>query len=152
MQVNYFNRLIISDTSCLIALTNINRLGLLKELCNTVYITPEIATEYGVPLPDWIQVNPVKDTKKLQAIETILDLGESSAIALALETENPLLILDDKKARSYAKHLGFSLTGTLGLLLAAHRAGVLKDVDTIIIELKQHNFRMPTDLGRFLNP
>jgi predicted nucleic acid-binding protein len=42
------------------------------------------------------------------------------------------LILDDKKARNYARYLGLSLTGTLGLLLAAHQAGMLEEIDTII--------------------
>jgi predicted nucleic acid-binding protein len=151
MQSNYFNKLIISDTSCLIVLTNINRLDLLKDLCNTVYITPEVAAEYGLPLPPWIQVVPVQDTKKIQAIETVLDLGESTAIALALETENCLLILDDNKARRYAKHIGLSLTGTLGLLLAAQKAGLLKEVRTIVDELKTHNFRIPPDAEKYFS-
>jgi predicted nucleic acid-binding protein len=56
-------------------------LDLLKELCKVVYITPEVAAEYGETLPDWIQVIPVKDTLMIQAIHTVLDLGESTAIA-----------------------------------------------------------------------
>jgi predicted nucleic acid-binding protein len=124
-------------------------LDLLKELCKIVYITPEVAAEYGEPLPDWIQAIPVKDTQKIQAIRTNLDLGESSAIALALETENSLLVLDEKKARSYAKHLGLSLTGTLGLLLLAHKAGLIESLDTILAELKQHNFRIPPDMEKY---
>jgi predicted nucleic acid-binding protein len=69
MQTNYFDKLIISDTSCLTAFTNINRLNLLKELCKIIYVTPEVAAEYGEPLPDWIQIVPVKDAQKIRAIE-----------------------------------------------------------------------------------
>lgn len=43
MPNSYYRKLIISDTSCLIALTNIGRLDLLKDLCKVVYITPEVA-------------------------------------------------------------------------------------------------------------
>jgi predicted nucleic acid-binding protein len=148
MHANYFNKLIISDTSCLIALTNIGRLDLLRDLCKTVYVTPEVSEEYGVPLPDWIQIMAVKDAKKIQTIETFLDLGESSAIALALETENSLLILDDGKARRYAKHIGLPLTGTLGLLLVAQEVGILEDFDTIISKLKENNFRIPSSIEK----
>jgi predicted nucleic acid-binding protein len=35
-----------------------------------------------------------------------MGLGESSAIALAAEVENPLLILDDWQARHFATNLG----------------------------------------------
>ncbi|GHV87158.1 hypothetical protein AGMMS50255_4540 [Spirochaetia bacterium] len=72
MPNSYYRKLIISDTSCLIALTNIGRLDLLKELCRIVYITPEVAAEYGAALPDWIQVIPVKDPLMIQAIHTEL--------------------------------------------------------------------------------
>jgi predicted nucleic acid-binding protein len=149
MQANYFDKLVISDTSCLIALTNINRLDLLRQLCNTIYITPEVAAEYEESLPGWIRVISVKDARKIQAIRTNLDLGESSAIALALETENSLLVLDEKKARGYAKHLGLPLTGTLGLLLTANKAGLIENLDTVINELKQHNFRMPPNMENY---
>ena len=35
----------------------------------------------------------------VEALKTQIDDGEAQAIALALELENALLILDDKKAR-----------------------------------------------------
>ena len=42
-------------------------------------------------------------------INSSLDIGESSAIALASEYENPLLILDDIKARNFAKSLNINI-------------------------------------------
>jgi predicted nucleic acid-binding protein len=65
MPKDYFDSVIISDTSCLIALTNIERLSLLRELCHTVIITPEVAGEYGEPLPKWIQIIPVRDSGRI---------------------------------------------------------------------------------------
>jgi predicted nucleic acid-binding protein len=144
------NKIIISDTSCLIALTNIKRLEILRLVCRTVLITPEIAAEYGEPLPDWIIVSPVHDSAKTHIIEKTLDLGESSAIALALETQDPMLILDDAQARSYALDLGLSITGTLGILIMAHRQGIITDIDKIIADLKACCFRLPPDLSDIL--
>jgi predicted nucleic acid-binding protein len=151
MPSSYYSKLIISDTSCLIALTNIRRLDLLKELCKVVYITPEVAAEYGEALPDWIQVIPVKDALKVQTINNDLDLGESTAIALALETQNSLLILDDGKARRFAKNIGLTMTGTLGLLITAYKAGILPDFNIVIEKLRKHNFRIPANIDKYLS-
>jgi predicted nucleic acid-binding protein len=150
MPSSYYSKLIISDTSCLIALTNIGRLALLKELCKVVYITPEVAAEYGEALPDWIQVIPVKDGLAVQTINSVLDLGESTAIALALETQNSLLILDDEKARRFAKNSGLAMTGTLGLLITAYKAGILPDFNLVIDDLRKHHFRIPANIDKYL--
>jgi predicted nucleic acid-binding protein len=146
MPPNFFDKVIISDTSCLIALTNIGCLDVLRQVCQTVLITPEIAMEYGEELPPWITVVPVQDSEKTRLIQTILDFGESSAIALALETKEPLLILDDAQARLFAVDLGLSITGTLGVLIAAYRRGIILDFDAVIASLKACGFRLPRDL------
>ncbi|MDR3199955.1 MAG: DUF3368 domain-containing protein [Spirochaetales bacterium] len=150
MHPDFFDKVIISDTSCLIALTNIKRLEILRQVCRTVLVTPEIAAEYGEPLPDWISVVPVYDAAKTLLIGKTLDPGESSAIALALETKDPLLILDDAKARSYALDIGLSITGTLGILIAACRQGIVTDIDPIIAGLKACDFRLPPGLPDIL--
>jgi len=58
-------RVIISDTSCLIAFTNAHRLDVLKNTFNTIEITPDIKKEYEVKkddiLPDWIVVKEPKN-------------------------------------------------------------------------------------------
>lgn len=44
------SKLIIADTSCLIALERINRLALLEILFEKITITPEIRREFGINL------------------------------------------------------------------------------------------------------
>jgi len=44
-------RKVISNTSCLIALSNIQELNLLEKVYGEIYITPEVATEFGETLP-----------------------------------------------------------------------------------------------------
>jgi predicted nucleic acid-binding protein len=151
MPPNFFDKAIISDTSCLIALANTGNLDILRQVCQTVLITPEIAGEYGEELPAWIMVTPVRDHEKTRLIEKVLDPGESSAIALALETEEPLLILDDAQARSFARGLGLAITGTLGILIAAFRQGIIADIDPVISSLKACDFRLPRDLPAILS-
>jgi predicted nucleic acid-binding protein len=52
----YEGRAIISDTSCLIGLTNIGLLDVLQQVYRSVTITSQVAAEYGELLPSWITV------------------------------------------------------------------------------------------------
>jgi len=103
---------IISDTSCFIILTNIGELALLRRVYGQIVTTPEIAAEFGELLPEWVEIAEVKDKYRQTILELQIDRGESSAIALALETPNSTVILDDYKARKIAERLGITLTGT----------------------------------------
>ena len=134
--------IVIADTSCLIVLKKIEALNLLKELYEEVYITEEIALEYGDSLPDWIIIKNVKNKKYQQLLHLILDLGEASAIALSLEMDNVLLILDDLKGRKEAERLGCRITGTLGVLFKAKNVGLINELKTYIEKLKSVGFRI----------
>jgi predicted nucleic acid-binding protein len=78
-------------------------------------------------------------------IARYLDIGESSTIALASEIDNPLVILDDGKARSYAKNIGLTITGTLGILIKAYETGLITDLGGVIGDLRKIRFRIPND-------
>lgn len=136
------DRVVIADTSCLISLTRIDQLELLNALYKEVSITKEIAVEFGVPLPHWVKVVGVKDAQYLKLLQNQLDLGEASALALALELEDVLLILDDLKGRKEAMRLGFDVTGTLGILLKAKQKGLLSSVRHQIEKLTSMGFRV----------
>ena len=79
-------KIIISDTSCFIILTNIGELDLLQKVYGQIITTKDIAIEYGEELPDWIEIKDVQDKSRQQLLEMQIDKGEASAIALALET------------------------------------------------------------------
>jgi predicted nucleic acid-binding protein len=76
-------------------LTNISELDLLQKVYGRITTTIEIVTEYGEPLPDWIEIESVKDNYRQQLLEMQVDTGEASAIALALETPDSTIIIDD---------------------------------------------------------
>lgn len=137
---------IISDTSCLIILTNIGELGLLQSLYGQVTTTIDIATEYGDPLPNWINIVPVIDTPKQKILELQLDKGEASAIALALETNNSVIVLDDLKARKVANQLGLSYTGTIGIIIKAKLEGFIPSILPILNKIKQKGFRLSEEV------
>lgn len=110
---------IISDTSCLIILHKIGKLELLRDLYKIVIITPEILLEFGENIPDWIETQQVKDTVSQRLLELQIDKGEASAIALAMQFGDAVIIVDDWKARRVAQQLEIPITGTLGVIIKA---------------------------------
>jgi predicted nucleic acid-binding protein len=136
------DRIIISDTSCLIALSKVGLLNILKELYQEIIITREVQEEFGKNLPEWIIVLEVKDKQKQLEIERKLDKGESSSIALALELKDPILIIDEIKGRKIAKSFDIDIIGTIGVLLLADNKGLIKDVISTILKLVNKGFRL----------
>ena len=65
---------IISDTSTLILFKKIDEFQLLRQVYRNLLITPEIAYEFQEPLPDWIQIQAVSDTKYQDFLETQIDI------------------------------------------------------------------------------
>jgi len=75
-----------------------------------------------------------------------IDKGESSAIALAMETPNSTLILDDIKARKIAQQLGLTYTGTIGVIIKAKLQGIIPTIKPILAKIKQTDFRLYADI------
>ena len=137
---------IISDTSCFIILTNIGELELLHKIYGQVLTTIDIATEYGEPLPDWVEIATVTDKYTQQLLEMQIDKGESSAIALALETPDSTVILDDYKARKIAQQLGLTYTGTMGVIIKAKLKGIISSIKPLLEKIKQTDFRLSPEI------
>ena len=75
-------KIIISDTSCFIVLTNIGEINLLHKVYGEVYTTPEVAEEFAEQLPNWVIIRSALDKFHQTILEVQIDRGESSAIAL----------------------------------------------------------------------
>ena len=140
------NRHIISDTSCLIALSKIGKLDLLKELYQEIFITTDVYKEFGGSLPDWIIIIEVKSKYKQKELEVQLDKGEASSIALALESKNSTLIIDEIKGRKIARSFNLNIIGTIGIIILAHKKGLISDVVEIILQLVRKGFRLSDTL------
>ncbi|MBS1946828.1 MAG: DUF3368 domain-containing protein [Bacteroidetes bacterium] len=138
-------KIIIADTSCLIILTNIGELELLHKLYGRITTTLDIATEYGDRLPEWIEIVNATDKSKQQLLELQIDKGESSALALALEILDSIIILDDNKARRTAHQLGLTYTGTIGVIVKAKLQGIVPSIKPILSKIKQTNFRLSAE-------
>lgn len=84
-----------------------SRISLLKSLFGKITITKIVADDFGKALPEFVEIENPKDKKYQKILETFLDPGEASAMVLALEKEECLLIIDEFKDRREAGQLGF---------------------------------------------
>lgn len=98
-------RIVIADTSCLIVLDKIEQLEILQLLYSEVLTTPEVAEEFGLPLPRWFSVRTATATS-FQNDLTGLDSGEACATSLV-----------------YLFQINF--TGTLGVLAKGKASGYI---------------------------
>lgn len=139
-------KIIVSDTSCLILFHKIGYLQILEQLYGKITITSNVANEFGMPLPDFIEIEDPKDKQYQKILRTHLDSGEASAMALAIEKTASLLIIDELKARKQAKALKISVTGTIGILIAAKEKGIINTVTEVLDEIEKTDFRISNHL------
>ncbi len=140
------HKTIISDTSCLILLDKIAELQILNKLFGTIITTTEVAAEFGQALPAWVEIKDPGNKNYQSIIEVSVDKGEASAIALAIELNDCLLIIDDLKGRKLAQQLGLTVTGTLGVIIDAKLAGIIDSVKPVLSKIKSTNCRITEQL------
>lgn len=133
---------VIADSSSLMALDNIGEIEILEKLYSKVSVTPEVEREFGLPLPEWIEVRSASAPSLRRPEITGLDPGEASSIALALESADSLLIIDEKKGRRVAEQLNIEIIGTVGILIKAKNAGLISSPETLLSRLESVEFRL----------
>lgn len=130
--------MVVSDTSPLTALIQIERADLLPSLFDGIVIPPavrvELLREHAV-LPAWLEtVSP--RTIPVALVSARLDPGETEALALALDLRADAVLLDERLGRRVARTLGLRVTGLLGTLVLAKQRGLLPAVRPVITDLR----------------
>ena len=69
---------------------------------------------------------------------------------MAAEHENSLLIIDEIKGRKAAKEIGISVTGSLGVLIAANNKEHIQIVKPLIEKIQKTNFRISEELVEYV--
>lgn len=105
-----------------------------------------VGRSLGVFLPDlaafpWIEVRQIAGIAVLPLVSD-LGAGETEVLALALESERPLVVLDDFLARRLAQRHGLAMTGTLGLLLKGKQVGRIDRMEPLLDRLEELRFRL----------
>lgn len=152
------NSVVISDSTTLISLLNIERFELLFKFTDKIIITPAVYSEVTVHksakrvLDEYIVlskvvVSEVKNLKKVKELLIRLDLGESESIVLA-EEQNLALIIDEKRGKNIALSFGLKAIGLIGILLVYKKKGYLSshEIIEIVKELREVDFRVSDKL------
>ncbi len=140
---------IVCDASPLIALAQIDRLDLLREIYGTVVIPPAVAREIVPTLPRppaWMVQRPLLRPVLPTIAQAELGPGETEALTLALDLSIDRVLLDERQGRRLARRLRITAIGTLGLLLLAKRRGLLAAVRPEIEALGAVRFHLASDL------
>jgi len=138
---------VVSNASALINLARIGKLDLLRELYGQIIIPQAVWREVvvegdGQPGADevksasWIKTKRVTNRHLVRALQQDLDAGESEAIALALEVEAELLLMDERLGRGTARHLGLRYVGLIGVLIEAKRKGLIRAIKPYLDALR----------------
>lgn len=136
----------------LIILAKLDCFHLLQRLYSTLSISSEVYREVvvaGAGLPGatqvkaatWINVKSLHDPVTLAAAKKKIRLGvgELSTIILAKEMGANVVLLDDHKARQFARAERLQVRGTVGILETLYRRGHLTDLRTAFQRLLSSN-------------
>lgn len=139
--------MIVSDSTTLIVLFDLNRTDLLSNLFPSIIIPAsvykEISTKNVLVMPNFMSIVDVQNSELLESLKMILDDGESEAIALAVETKSKLII-DEKKGRKIAINQGLEIIGLLGIVyLNVKREFLVKQQAIKLLEdIQEHGYRI----------
>lgn len=145
---------IVSNTSPISNLAALGRLSLLEQVYGNIVIPQAVAKEIAevgtiyteaaaVADLEWISIQTVTDRTIIETLLNRLDEGEAEAIALAIELNAELLLIDEQLGRQVAKDYEVNVTRLLGVLLEAKNKGIIPEVKSIMNDLiLQAKFRV----------
>ena len=147
---------VVSDSSPLNFLVRLGAEGVLPRLFGRVLVPDEVVAELSHPSapelvrgfadrpPAWLEVRTPRSTPEIPRLHR----GESAAIALAIELESRLVLMDDRAARHEAIRRGLRPVGLLGVLDRAARAGLIPLRETL--QALPSDYRIDPALVRLL--
>ena len=139
-------KVVIVNSTPIIALFDIGQIDILKTLYNEVVIPEAVRNEVAIKdehILDnyaWIKVKAIKNTAAKDTFISSLHDGEVEVMILAKELSSDLVIVDDSLARRYAKHQGLTITGTVGVILRAKHKGIIDSVKPLLDDLVNSDF------------
>lgn len=140
--------MIISNSTPLIAFARIGQLVLLRNVVGKMIIPQAVADEIseyaqakrgGINLSqeDWITVQSVQSEQQVRLLLPTLDRGEAEVVALALERQARLVLIDELSGRKVAESLNLNVSGSVGILIRAKQMGEIPSVKPLLDEMKK---------------
>ena len=151
---------VVVNSTPIISLCHIGKLGLLKELYGEVLIPEAVYREISAKHNsiakaaldtslDWIRVCKIQNEIARIIFKSQLHDGEVEVMILGKEEDAALLIIDDKNAKNYAKYLKFNVTGTLGVLLKAKRKGLVDCIKPLLDKMVSKGIYLDAEIRTY---
>jgi len=136
--------LIVADSSALVALAVCEGLELLPGLFQQIYVPQAVSDEVSITgKPAAVQLREFLDGRVMEidsrrfVIEAgSLGRGELEAMALYRQLDANRLLMDDRRARRVAHLNDIAVIGTLGVLLAAREAMLVRNIGPYVERLR----------------
>lgn len=138
---------VVCNTSPIVALARAGYLDMLRAVHGEIIIPDAVFNEITVAgagepgalevnTAAWIRRRAALDARLVTALGLELDAGEAEAIALAIECNADLILLDERAGRHAAQRMGLTVTGTLGVLIAAKDRSHLTSLRPVLDALR----------------
>lgn len=140
--------MIVSDATPLIAFARIGQLSLLQKVVGSMVIPEAAAREISeyvgnrwsvidLSQEKWITIESVQSEQQVQLLLPTLDRGEAEVIALALERQARLVLIDELTGRKVAESLNLNVCGSVGILIRAKQMGEIPAIKPSLDEMKR---------------
>ena len=144
---------VICNNTPLVALWQLKRLFLFRDLYTELWIPEEVRQEFlgtermvrqqALNNAPWIKTVRLADSQSRSTyVREGFNLGEAAVFALAKEHDTQFIIIDELKARRYAERIRLPFKGTIGVLLEAKKRGLIGPIKPLLLELQKYGIYM----------
>ncbi|MBI2971999.1 MAG: DUF3368 domain-containing protein [Candidatus Aenigmarchaeota archaeon] len=149
--------LVLSNSSPLVYLAKLGKLGLLRTLYNRIIVPEAVLSELraGTEHPELSILEQAVNEGWVTAKESGMHVrapglgkGEIALINLAKDLKPGLVLVDDASARKIMESFGFNVKGTLYVLLLAYKKKIIakNEAKRLVDELIVAGFRISTEI------
>lgn len=148
----------IADASPLIVLAKIGYERLLPDLCEELIIPSAVAEEIQAgasddPARSWVLGQGSRYVRQIESLSNAvvswdLGRGETTVLSYAHEQAGAEVIVDDRAARNCAVSLGIPVRGTMGVILLAKKAGIIRRAGPLLDDIAGAGLHVAPDVLR----
>jgi predicted nucleic acid-binding protein len=151
--------LVINTTPILALIVATGSLEPLQFLYSRVWVPFEVCREIqaggadGFAITEFERMNWLHKQNQAISIPSLLrnslDTGEAAVIQLALQQSIPLVAIDEKVGRRFARLSGLAVTGSIGILLRAKQLGYPLSMTEALQRMRQHGIWLSDTVVEF---